>query len=214
MTRRGSFGPVLLLGLGSAALATVAANKPLARVPESTVVASGATEGFFRPEDLGESYPILGALSLLLLATWGVVLVTRGRVRRGMAVVALLVSAGLAGLTAWHGLMGLDDAARAVAGRVADGFELSDASAVHTGWWWALLGATIVATAVAVLAVALVPHWPEMGSKYDAPSAGGQPAAAPLEEQSSTDLWKSLDAGHDPTIESGTDPEPDDGPRA
>lgn len=209
MNRRASFGPVVLLGLAGGALAAVSGNKPLYEVPEATVISAGGTEGFFRPEDLGERYPLVGALALLLLATWGVLLVTRGRARRAMALVGLLVGVGTTVLVLWLGVMGGADAATAVAGRVARGFELSDASASLTGWWWALLAAVVAATTASALAVVLAPHWPEMGSKYDAPSAG-RPAAAPLEEQSSTDLWKSLDAGHDPTV----GPDVNDDPRA
>ena len=55
----------------------------------------------------------------------------------------------------------------------------------------------MLAVVPAVLAVRLVPSWPEMGSRYDAP---GTPAPAtepePTREQ---DLWAALDEGRDPT---------------
>jgi hypothetical protein len=44
----------------------------------------------------------------------------------------------------------------------------------------------------------MVPAWPEMGSRYDAPGAAEQETAPP-EERSSLDLWRSLDEGQDPT---------------
>ncbi len=51
-------------------------------------------------------------------------------------------------------------------------------------------------------AVRLAPQWPEMGSRYDAPTsaaAAGAVVARPVAEQSNLDLWRSLDEGHDPT---------------
>jgi hypothetical protein len=41
-----------------------------------------------------------------------------------------------------------------------------------------------------------------MGSRYDAPTAAATSTATPdqpVEEQSSIDIWKSLDEGEDPT---------------
>ena len=56
-----------------------------------------------------------------------------------------------------------------------------------------------------MLAVAwrLAPGWPEMGSRYDAPSGGGaaRGEAARAREAPRTDLdtWRALDEGRDPT---------------
>ena len=47
----------------------------------------------------------------------------------------------------------------------------------------------------AVLAVRLVPGWPEMGSRYDAPGHPTPPRI--MSEQ--RDLWHALDEGRDPT---------------
>ena len=81
---------------------------------------------------------------------------------------------------------------------------VTDVGIDHTAWYWlAALGAvgSLVAT---VLAVAWAPAWPEMGSRYDAPTALVATSEAPPEEQSSLDLWKALDEGRDPTA---ADPE-------
>jgi hypothetical protein len=43
-----------------------------------------------------------------------------------------------------------------------------------------------------VAAWRLAPRWPTMSSRYDAP-------ATRASEPDETDLWKALDAGHDPT---------------
>lgn len=217
MTRRGSFGPVVLLGLATSALAAVAGNKAWTEAHRPT----GSCDPASLPpgivwDDFAQGSPLAGSLALVLLAVWGVLLVTRGRVRRAMAVVAALAAAGFlaTAVEAYWSLRDLTE--RKVAERLGDLPAPCDGARVWMtdSWWHTSLAVGVLAVAAAVLAVVLAPHWPEMGSKYDAPSAGGQTAAAPLEEQSSTDLWKSLDAGHDPTIESGTDPEPDGDPRA
>lgn len=113
-------------------------------------------------------------LGLVLLACWGVLLVTRRVVRRLVAGLALLTSLGLCGVvvSAWL------------------------RTPPVTGWFWAGAAASAVAVATTALAVAWCPQWPEMGARYDAP--GSEPAP-PSEDQSSLDLWKSLDEGRDPT---------------
>jgi hypothetical protein len=53
----------------------------------------------------------------------------------------------------------------------------------------------VLAVVAGVLAVVLVRRWPEMGSRYDAPTT-----AAPTDEiESDRDLWHALDEGRDPT---------------
>ena len=95
--RRSTFGPVVMLGLLSATLAAVAGGKPWVagrsgafdtraddnQAMVSTLSANGA----------GES-PLALALALVVLACWGVLLVTRGRFRRAIAVLALLAALG------------------------------------------------------------------------------------------------------------------------
>ena len=210
MNRRGSFGPVVLLGLAGAALAAVAGNKPW-----TEAYRAGGDCGTYPADlsglDLAKDAPLAGSLALALLATWGVILVTRGLVRRLMAVLAVVGSVGFLAAT-WDARTSLKAAAlEDVVERFGQPAAGCEAAAIHMNDWWpAALAAGLVGLVAALLAVVLAPHWPEMGSKYDAPSTAGGPIAAPLEEQSSTDLWKSLDAGHDPTA----GPEADDHPRA
>ena len=45
------------------------------------------------------------------------------------------------------------------------------------------------------LAVRLVPSWPEMGTRYDAPGSALQPL-----DETDLDLWRALDQGRDPTL--------------
>jgi hypothetical protein len=56
----------------------------------------------------------------------------------------------------------------------------------------------VLALLASVLAVAWLPDWPEMGSRYDAPGAAPPPTPDP-EDQSSLELWKAMDEGRDPT---------------
>jgi uncharacterized membrane protein (TIGR02234 family) len=187
---RGSFGPVVLLGLASAALAAVASAKPWIDAGSPTGNSSAAVTAL----DSGTRYPVASAISLVLLAAWGVLLVTRGRVRRvfallaAVAALALLVSVVVAHVTlpdtarnSYDQLMGH--------GSRATGF---------TGWFWTTAVCSVVALFPAALAVRLVGSWPEMGSRYDAPGA-----PAPSSELTSTDpdrdLWHALDEGRDPT---------------
>lgn len=181
--RRRTFGPVVLLGLLGGGLLAIAGNNPAAE--------SDATSGFVTYD---AHMPLVTALGLVVLACWGVVLVTRGRVRRAVAALGVLASAGavVAALVGWSQV---PDQLRDELGGVG----VTGASVSHTVWWWlALLGA-VLSVAATVLAVLLTPSWPEMGSRYDAPvAAAAEPEQAP-EEQSSLDLWKAMDEGRDPT---------------
>ena len=95
MTERGSsrssFGPVVLLGLVSAGLAAVASAKPWLDAGSS----DGSSDATMTAVDTGTRYPLASAISLVLLAAWGVLLVTRGRVRRVFAVLATLAAVAL-----------------------------------------------------------------------------------------------------------------------
>lgn len=183
-SRRRAFGPVVLVGLAAAGATAVAANQPVvAADPSSPFVTYDA------------HVPVAMSLSLVVLACWGVVLVTRSRVRRAVAGLGLVAALGAlaAVMLAWSQVA---DRYRTELSQVG----VSDSDVGPTGWYWlALAGATasVVATA---LAVAWTPGWPEMGSRYDALSgpAGREPVTEP-EDASSLDLWKAIDEGRDPT---------------
>ncbi|TQL69191.1 putative membrane protein (TIGR02234 family) [Nocardioides albertanoniae] len=178
---KASFGPTVIAGLGGAALAAWAGSNDWVKV-----TAPGPM-----PADLNDS-PGTTGLALVALAAWGVVLVTRGLVRRLVAALAGL--AGIGVIVTFFGHAGTDALGRAVESEVVWG----ETQRATTPWpYLALLGA-VVTIAAAVAGVRLAPRWPEMGRKYDAPAAA-EPAAKPLEEQSTLDVWKSLDEGRDPT---------------
>lgn len=181
---RRTFGPVVLVGLAAAGLTAMAGNNPVAEADDHG--AFGVT--------YDAHLPLATALGLVVLACWGVVLVTRGRVRRAVAVLGVVASAGalVAVLAGWSQVPDqLRDELVAMGG--------TDPTVSHTAWYWlALLGAvlSLVATGLAVL---LTPAWPEMGARYDAPVAAGPVPVKEPEEQSSLDLWKAMDEGRDPT---------------
>lgn len=196
--RRTGFGPVVLAGLASGALAAVAGTRAWVEgssgqlstetAGDAAVVGSAVAAG------IGEM-PLAGALSLVVLAGWGVVLVTRGRLRRVVMVVAALAAVGLLVTTVWA-LFTLQDSVGEQL-RAASG---EDTSAVHlTGWYAAACLAAVGCVVTTLLAVRLVPAWPEMGRRYDAPAGD----AAPVEPQGNLEIWKALDEGHDPTDRRG-----------
>jgi uncharacterized membrane protein (TIGR02234 family) len=187
---RSSFGPVVLLGLGTGALAAVASAKPWIGGASKT----GNSDATMATLDAGSRFPLASAVSLVLLAAWGVLLVTRGRVRRVfawltvVAAVALVVCVVVAHST-------LPDTAR---DSLDDLLGRGSASTTLNGWFWTTAVCAVLALVPAVLATRLVGRWPEMGSRYDAPGA----SAAPTEKASldpDRDLWHALDEGRDPT---------------
>ncbi len=186
-SRRRSFGPVVLLGLATSGLAAVAAAKPWVGS------GGGSGDGAITALDAGTRYPLASAVSLVLLAAWGVLLVTRGAVRRVFAWIAAVAAVGLvaAVVTAYFTLP--DSARDSYAQLMGRGGQEQG----FTGWYWTTAACAVLALAPTLLAVRLVPSWPEMGSRYDAPGTREQPTEEqPTREQ---DLWQALDEGRDPT---------------
>jgi uncharacterized membrane protein (TIGR02234 family) len=188
--RRRTFGPVVLLGLATGGLTAVAGDKPAA---DASGRAARAAAGGFVTYDA--HMPLVTALGLVVLACWGVVLVTRGRVRRAVAALGTLGSAGalLAAATAYS----------AVPDRLREelaGAGVTDAGIGHTAWYWLAVTGALLSVVITGLAVAWVPRWPEMGTRYDAPGAAASAHSdAGSEERTSLDLWKAMDEGRDPT---------------
>ncbi|CUR58845.1 conserved membrane hypothetical protein [metagenome] len=206
--RRSSFGPVVLVGLVVATLGAIAGGKPWVAgrsgAFDTAAADNQAMVSTLSANGAGES-PLALALALVVLACWGVLLVTRGRFRRAVAVLALVAALGLVAATveAWWSLpTKLGDALQQLSG--ADTVTTS-----FTGWYYAALAAAVLCVVTTLAAVRLVPSWPEMGTKYDAPSAArdtsgasaggttvGSADAVPAEN---IDIWKALDEGRDPT---------------
>lgn len=197
-SRRRTFGPVVLLGLAAAGLAAYAGSKPWLDV-EAPGGECPAVPGFDY-SSLALGSPLAAALGLVVLAAWGVLLVTRGWFRRAVAVLAAIASAGYLAV-AVEAYWSLKPAAREDAlervGSVGPGCPAASIW-LDNVWWPAALVLGVACIAAALLAVRLVPTWPEMGSKYDAPAGGDGEGEAEVPTDN-IDIWKALDEGRDPT---------------
>ncbi|HXH78856.1 Trp biosynthesis-associated membrane protein [Nocardioides sp.] len=190
--RSRTFGPVLLFGLASGVLAAVAGARPWVTGSSGNIDTS-TTRGAATIDLSGvRESPLAGALALVVLACWGVILVTRGRVRRAVAALAAVASLGLL-VTTVLAIRSLQDAL-SEALLAASGVD--NAVLGITGWYPAALVAAVISLVSTVAAVRYLPTWPEMGSRYDAP-AGDSPTE--VEPEGNLELWKALDEGHDPT---------------
>jgi hypothetical protein len=185
---RRTYAPVVLAGLGSAALASVAGHRAWAGVGDGAVLVTDTDAG---------TMPLAGALGLVVLAAWGVLLVTRGRFRRLVAVVGAVAALAMSCVV----LVGFQAAPGNLRRTVAQ-LAYGDATVHRTGWYWVALVAAVVSTATITAAVALVRSWPEMGTRYDAPGA------VPPREETGLDLWRALDDGRDPTLTDQRPPDP------
>lgn len=168
--RRRTFWPVVLGGVGGSGLAAYAGSKAWISL------AGGATPFATVKGDL--TSPATTSLALVALAAWGVVLVTRGWVRRGIAVLG-----GIAAVSPVPRLWG----------STHDLIVTHPSSHVST-WPWVAAAALLVAAVAAVLAVVWAPSWPEMGRKYDSPQG-----SAELDPEDNAGLWRALSEGRDPT---------------
>lgn len=187
---RRTFGPVVLLGLASAGLAAVAGTRAWVELSGTTSSSSGALASTLEVSAPGEM-PLAAALSLVLLACWGVVLVTRGRIRRAVAGLAAVSALGLLA-TAISAAFTLPDSFR---DQLEDIVGTVDFETSFTAWYAAALLGAVGSVLTTLAAVRLTPSWPEMGTRYDSPAG----EVAPVEPEGNLELWKALDEGHDPT---------------
>jgi uncharacterized membrane protein (TIGR02234 family) len=182
--RRRLFWPVVLLGVAGAVVAAIAGDHQW----KSLGLPKGAVFGASSPQ---LDSPATTALALVALAAWGVFLVTRRWVRRVLAVLAALASLG-ALITSFS---------RPDAADVGfSSYTPIDGSGhvTTTVWPWVALVGALVSLAAAVLAFLEAPAWPEMGRRYDAPTAS-KAGVVDLEGAESIELWKTISEGHDPT---------------
>jgi hypothetical protein len=186
--RRTRFGSIVLAGLATAALTAVASGKAWFRASVDYKLAPGVPD-----PDKAADMPLALALSLVVLAGWGALLVSRGRVRRAVAGVALLAAAGVLVCVVVAPFTLPDQVRDRLPGESA-GVDVSP-----TAWLVVAGVAGVLSAGILVLAWLRSPQWPTMSSRYDAPGA------EPAEIRSDTDLWKALDEGRDPT-------DPIDGP--
>ena len=180
--RRSSFGPTVLVGLGSAALGTVGAGRTWA---EATTTAQGARTVEASGTDVAAAAL---PLALVALACWGAVLVLRSRGRRVVSVLGVVASLGAAVAVATT----FGDAEETAREMLA---AASDVTVSTSAWPVVTLVACVAAAAAFVGAFVHAPRWPEMSARYDAPTE----RAATAESMSEAELWRALDEGHDPT---------------
>ncbi|WP_110238655.1 Trp biosynthesis-associated membrane protein [Nocardioides gilvus] len=194
-----TFGPSVLVGLAGSGLAATAGHKDWVAV-ESSARNEGAMTFFWESHPGLGQMPLAGALGLLLLACWGVVLVSRGRPRRAVAVLGL--GTALALVATW--VVGWSSLRDDVAARLATSGPEVGQTLAWTPWFFAAGVGAALAVAASAVAVVRVAGWPEMGSRYDAPATasavtGSEVVAVDLSEADPTDVWKAIDEGHDPT---------------
>ncbi|WP_017557886.1 Trp biosynthesis-associated membrane protein [Nocardiopsis baichengensis] len=140
--------------------------------------------------------PGAAAMGWAGLAAVAALLATRGRARTvAGALLAVFGAGALVGV--WSGTRASALNASAAEATTAQG----DLGALHVAWGWPALAALGGAVLLAAGAAAALrgPGWPAMGSRYDrhgAPATTSQDGPA-----DPADLWKSLDAGEDPTAE-------------
>jgi uncharacterized membrane protein (TIGR02234 family) len=176
------FAPTVVLGVAATGLDALAGGKPWA--------AADGRAGVTLVDKAGGHVPLAAALGLVGLACWGVVLVTRGRLRRVVAVLGALTAVGLVATAVTGRGSALDSARHATVDLSG-----SSAAAHTTGWWWVAMVAAVLALLAAAVAVRHLPGWPEMGTRYDAPTATAPDPA----EMEHVDLWRAIDQGRDPT---------------
>lgn len=182
------FGVATLSALAAGTLCAVAGTRAAVSVDAEGEAAAMVTAGTAQGDAL--TMPLVTSLALVALAAWGVLLVTRGLVRRSAAGLALLAGAGALAATvaAWGSTRDSVDQALAQVGATG--------GASATGWYVAAVIGALDLTVSSAMAVWLVPTWPEMGRRYDAPAAQEtqtQQGDTPL------DLWRAMDEGRDPT---------------
>lgn len=179
-------GPVVLGLVALGGLAWLATGRTWARVdlatqglPPDTVEATGR-----------DAAPLAAALAIVVLTSALAVLATRGRVRRAIGVLVVLLGLGgavvcltAAGATT-DALDRLVQDSPAYTGSLPDGVETTP---------WRLLAAVplLLAALLGVVVVRLGHRWPGMGGRYEAPAA---------RREVEDDPWKALDEGRDPTL--------------
>jgi uncharacterized membrane protein (TIGR02234 family) len=179
------FASVVLAGLATAGLAAVASAKPWFAASLDVQQRLGVRES-----DRSADMPLALALALVVLAAWGVVLVSRTRARRVVLTLSALAAAGLVACVV--------AAPFSLPGQVRDqvGAGRGSFGVGPSGWYVAAAVAAVLGLVAVLAAWVLAPRWPAMSSRYDAP-AGRRTSEAADE----TSLWKALDEGRDPTSE-------------
>lgn len=178
----------LIAGLLAATSVVVAATRPWVtatavqpNLPRLEVAVDGTTLS-----------PLAGAMGLVILAAFGAVVATRGRVRRILGVV-IVASAGLVLVVA----ISPGDESQAVrTALAARGWIGGHYETAGSPWRLLVVVGAIVCMAAGVSTACFGHRWATMGKRYDAPQPESHHDGGELTD---TDLWRALDHGHDPT---------------
>jgi uncharacterized membrane protein (TIGR02234 family) len=190
---RRSFLPVVVAGLSTSGLTAIAAARPWFHAAVDHKLVPGVRE----PETSADM-PLALALALVVLASWGALLVTRGRSRRFVAGIGVLAALGVVACTVAAPLQLPDRLREQLAGS-------GDVPVGPTIWYvLSVVGAGLSGVAN-TLAWRLAPGWPAMGSRYDAPGARRTPDVVDPDDPRAA--WTALDEGRDPT-DPGSRPAP------
>lgn len=178
------FAPTAVLGVVATGLAALAGGRAWAAPDGSpgTTVMDGS----------GGHVPLAAALALAALACWGVLLVTRGVLRRAVTWLGAVAAVALVATT----VVGRASALTSARSSTVD-LGLTPSGAHTTAWWYVALVAAVAALLAAFWAVRHGRGWPEMGSRYDAP--GAEAARSDPAQLEDIDLWRAIDQGRDPT---------------
>ena len=170
MTPRAEMTAALGAAATGALVALVAAGQPR------------TADGGAGPEGSAGGTPAAAALSLVVLAGLGAILLVRNRLRRVIGVVLFAASLGVVAAYALA-----DDEGRSAA-------MLEPGQDVGAGWSalvWLGLVAGVLAAAGTAAVVVRAGRWPEPRPRY---GGAAEAPAAPA------DAWEALDRGEDPTL--------------
>jgi len=139
--------------------------------------------------------PLAGALGVVVLAAFGAVIATRGWVRRGLGL--LIVAASCVVLIAAVAPGGAHEAL--AAGLSAKGWSGGAYESSTVGWRWLVLICALLTVGTGAVTARYGGEWAVMGQRYDAPEPDGPVPAKPAADLTETEVWRSIDQGHDPT---------------
>ncbi len=181
--RTGGFGAVLLTGLATAGLGTLAAGRTWATASTGT---PGPREVSVAGTDVA---PVMLPLGLVALACWGAFLVLRTPGRRVVAALGALAAGGGAAAAVLSASGATDAATDLLSGT-------ADAGTSTSAWPWVGAVALTGCVVAFVVAFARCATYPQMSRRYDRDSA----ADAPRAEETPADQWRAMDDGRDPTV--------------
>lgn len=198
--RARGYATTLVVGLLSATVASVGLAQPW-------ITATAEQEGLplIRTSVTGvEVAALAGALGVVVLASFGAVIATRGLVRRALGALIVLSSAVIAYSTL-RPPSGVDQLETALSDL---GWAGGAYDTTTSPWRWLTLAAASLCLAAGVAVLMRGHQWATMGSRYDAPAPRGGGAAVANDAEAAgagdlteADVWREIDHGRDPTRE-------------